>query len=413
MSYFEKAQFQPTIWGQDAFGKLRVSEPLTLFDSKQNVTNGGGVWDQLTLSGTSTFQPSGAQTAMSVVAFSGAYVIRQSLERMNYSPGKSQNILLTATSMDPQTNVIKRIGYFNSDGGGTYASPYDSNRDGVWFEASGSTFSVKIGNNGVEETATQSQWNIDTLNGSGPSGKTVTDWSKNQIYGIDFEWLGVGSVRYYTVIDGQYCYIHQFNHANSGTGVYMSTPNHSVRYEIRSIGGSGTLNHICSTVQSEGGSEPRTINREINNGSAGVTGPNANISWAALAFRKNPAVVNAPGIGLNIDSLEITSTAVNAQGGWQMIIDPTIAGAALTWTNVPNASGIQYAIGAATNTTSGGTAIAGGFWNTASKGNTIDKETKSNIGVGISGNAQVLVVAPYSTQNTVTTNVSANLKLTY
>ena len=231
--------------------------------------------------------------------------------------------------------------------------------------------------------------------------------------GLILNGWGVGSVRFYTVIDGQYCYIHQFNHANSTTGVYMSSPNHSIRYEIRSIGGSGTLNHICSMVQSEGGSDPRTVNREVNNGNAGVAGPNANLNWAALAFRKNPAITNAAGIGLNIDSLEVTSSTANAQGGWQMVIDHTIAGAALTWTDVPSASGIQYAIGAATNTTSGGTAIAGGFWNTASKGNTIDKDTKSNIGVGISGNAQVLVVVPFSTQNTVTTNVSANLKLTY
>ena len=231
--------------------------------------------------------------------------------------------------------------------------------------------------------------------------------------GLILNGWGVGSVRFYTVIDGQYCYIHQFNHANSGTGVYMSTPNHSIRYEIRSIGGSGTLNHICSTVQSEGGSDPRTVNREVNNGNAGVAGPNANLNWAALAFRKDPTVVNAGGIGISIDSLEITSPTINAQGGWQLIIDPTVAGAALTWTNVPNASGIQYAIGAATNTTSGGTPVGGGFWNQTSKGNTIDKDTKSNVGIGISGNAQILVVAPYSTQNTITTNVSTNLKLTY
>lgn len=407
MSYFEQITSQSPIWGYDAFGKLRISSPYSIFDSKQCIMNDGGTWDQQLLSGTATFQPSGAQTALAVNATNGAFVIRQTFERMNYTPGKSQNILLTATAMNPQVNAIKRIGYFNSD----FNTPYTATYDGYYWQASGTDFSVNIANNGIVESSSQASWNIDKLNGSGPSGKNVTDWSKNQIYGIDFEWLGVGSARFYTVIDGALCYVHQFNHANSTTGVYVSSPNHSIRYELRSLGGAATLNHICSTVQSEGGAEARTINREINNGLAGVNGPNANTEWGVIGFRKDTATVNAAGIGVAIESLDVTSTA-NVQGGWRLLIDPTVGGA-VTWLPVPGASGISYFIGAATNTLTNGTSIAGGFWNQTSKQAVLDRETNARIGVGISGNATLLILSAWSATNTVITQASAQLKLTY
>ena len=96
------------------------------------------------------------------------------------------------------------------------------------------------------------------MDGTGPSGETL-DLSKSQILLIDMEWLGVGKVRVGFVIDGIVYYVHEFLHANRDlAGVYMSTANLPVRYEIENIAAAASatdLVQICSSVISEGGFE--------------------------------------------------------------------------------------------------------------------------------------------------------------
>ena len=82
-------------------------------------------------------------------------------------------------------------------------------------------------------TVNQADWNGDKLDGTGPSGITL-DVTKTQILWMDFEWLGVGSVRCGFIINEQYIVCHTFNNANDITSVYMSTAILPVRYEITS-----------------------------------------------------------------------------------------------------------------------------------------------------------------------------------
>jgi hypothetical protein len=79
---------------------------------------------------------------------------------------------------------------------------------------------------------------------------------------MDFEWLGVGSVRCGFIINGQYIVCHTFNTANVyGTTVYMTTAILPVRYEITTTTAAvaATLTQICSSVVSEGGFEATSI----------------------------------------------------------------------------------------------------------------------------------------------------------
>ena len=104
-------------------------------------------------------------------------------------------------------------------------------------------------------TVNQADWNGDKLDGTGTSGITL-DTSKAQILWIDFEWLGVGSVRCGFIINGQYIICHTFNNANDLDKVYMTTAILPVRYEIKATGatsGAATLKQVCSSVISEGG----------------------------------------------------------------------------------------------------------------------------------------------------------------
>lgn len=379
----------------DAFGRFRISEAISIFDSKQSVTNDGTIWDRISLSGSQVHSAGMAETAMTVSA-SGGYAVCQTFQRMNYQPGKGQLVFETAYRFEPETDVVKRVGYFTA----TTTAPYYSGTDGLWFESSNGVISVNCRNNsnGVLETATQANWNIDKMNGSGVSALNI-DWSKNQIYVIQFQWLGVGRVVFGLDVAGTIYPVHYFDHANETSGVYMSSPNKPIRYDIYSTGAtSGTLYQVCSSVQSEGGINPRFLERGIDNGLVGVTGPAKDLEWGVLGLRLSPTVLNADGINIGIETVEIATSTTNAVGGWRLKLNPTVAGA-LTWLPLPQTSGIEYAVGGATNLITSGTNIHGGFYTTSTSNSVGTLNSLSRIGVGISGNSNTLFLTSFNNVN--------------
>ena len=235
----------------DAFARLRTSDPQTIFDSKQIHNSGGLLWDDQEVSGSgtsSTWSQDGAHVELAVTANTAGKRIRQTYMRFNYQPGKSQLVLLTGYLNNPTATGISRcMGVFD-DNNGIFAT----NDEGTIKLVIRSSVTGSV----VDTSVSQSEWNIDPMDGSGDSGITL-DGSKSQILIIDFEWLGVGRARIGWVIDGIPVYCHQFLHANVGTSVYMSTPNLPVRYEIENdgTGEAASVYHICSTIISEGGQQ--------------------------------------------------------------------------------------------------------------------------------------------------------------
>jgi hypothetical protein len=69
---------------------------------------------------------------------------------------------------------------------------------------------------------------------------------------VDYQWLGVGRMRFGMALSGQTFYLTDHTAANNEPNVYMSSPNQPIRYEIRSSGGTGYLDMICSQVSTEG-----------------------------------------------------------------------------------------------------------------------------------------------------------------
>jgi hypothetical protein len=150
---------------------------------------------------------------------------------------------------DTEPNLRQRVGYFDT-------------QNGVFFQKNGNTNqfvlrSYVTGAVSDSRTVAQSSWNGDKLDGTGPSGYTI-DPTKSQILWIDFEWLGVGSVRCGFIIDGKFILCHTFHNANSLTSVYMTTATLPIRYEITNTdtaSSSSTMKAICASVISEAGYE--------------------------------------------------------------------------------------------------------------------------------------------------------------
>lgn len=237
----------------DAFGRLRVSNPFTLFDSQNRYASDPAFDTSLTGSGTSTFLTNEAAVSMAVTTASGDKVVRQTKRRFPYQPGKSLSILTTFVMNAGKTNLRQRVGYFD-DNNGVFLQ-----RDGTEL-----SFIVRTYTGGsVDNTrkVVQSSWNGDKLDGSGASGITL-DTTKAQVMFIDFQWLGVGNVRAGFVINGEYITAHTFENANEITKVYMQTATLPLRLEIENTGAaasSSSMKQICSTVSSEGGYEQTSI----------------------------------------------------------------------------------------------------------------------------------------------------------
>ena len=89
----------------------------------------------------------------------------------------------------------------------------------------------------VQETRIQqSQFNIDKLDGTGPSGFTV-DTGKMHMLGIQYTWYGAGFIDFMIRgSDGNWVFAHRIKNNNVNTEAHMRTGNLPVRYSIDNDG---------------------------------------------------------------------------------------------------------------------------------------------------------------------------------
>ena len=235
----------------DAFGRIRVSQPYTLFDSQSRYEADPQFDTSTTGTGSATYATDEAAVNMSVTAGGVGSVVKQTYRVFPYQPGKGLLVLSTFV-MDSSVNagLTQRVGYYNTQNG-----VFFQKIDGIYSFVLRSNSTPTPGTPSDARIVTQDNWNGDKLDGTGDSGYTLNP-AKAQILWMDFEWLGVGSVRCGFIINGEYIVCHTFNNANDVTTVYMSTATLPVRYEIiSSVALAGTLKQICSSVVSEGGYE--------------------------------------------------------------------------------------------------------------------------------------------------------------
>jgi hypothetical protein len=77
----------------------------------------------------------------------------------------------------------------------------------------------------------QSQWNMDKMDGTGPSGYNL-DISKMQMAYIDYTWYGAGFIRFgFRAVNGDIVYCHKMPNNNVNTSAYMRSGNLPARFE--------------------------------------------------------------------------------------------------------------------------------------------------------------------------------------
>jgi hypothetical protein len=307
----------------DAFGRLRTSSPLTLFDSSHRYRD-NNLWSSLTAVGaTYTFNQNQGLVDLTVTAASGSSVIRETTKVFSYQPGKSLLVLNTFVLAPSAAGLRQRTGYFGND-------------NGIYFQMDDEVISFverSLVTGTLSETIVPlSGWNIDKLDGTGPSGFTL-DVTKAQISWMDIEWLGVGTVRCGFVIDGKFVHCHSFHHANRIASTYITTGSLPLRYEITNKAATGvtrTMKQICSTVISEGGYELRGLQQTIGTtitapkalATAGTFYPVASIRLKASPNRLDAIVIltalSLMGVGTGIYQWKVfASSSTTGGGAWQ------------------------------------------------------------------------------------------------
>lgn len=340
----------PVAANPDAFGRSRVSNPLTLFDSSHRY-NDNNLWDESIVGASSTvgFVTTQGLVDLTVGTANSDSVIRETTKTFAYQPGKSLLVLNTFVPAVPKANLRQRIGYFGAD-------------NGMYFEVDGTDafFVERSLSTGTETRVAQADWNIDPLDGTGVSGITLNT-SNAQILWMDIEWLGLGTVRIGFVIDGKFVHCHSFHHANLIQSTYITTASLPLRYEITNTGvttGISTIGQVCSSVISEGGYELRGLQQAIGTpitSPVGLTTAGTFYPVLSLRLKSNPNRLDAIVI---LTALSIMGTGNGPQYNWQVIASATTSGG--TWISGGDDSSVEYKIGGTSIT--GGRILASGFF---------------------------------------------------
>jgi hypothetical protein len=327
----------------DLFGRLKVSNPVTLFDSSHIYSQDGDFDDVVVGSGSTVgFITAQSSATLGIETTAGCRLVRQSKRAFSYQPGKSLQVLQTFVFNEPKENLTQRVGYGSSE-------------NGIFLEQVDSQVNIikRTSVSGILSTVTipQSEWNVDRLDGTGistdnPSGVSL-DLTKAQILFSEYEWLGVGSVRVGFAIDGNFITAHQFNHANLIDSVYMRTATLPIRYEIENTGittSSSLMKQICASVMSNGGYE----RKRAENIARRTAGTEVGTSFEPLVSirlkqgREFAVVIPQQILAFPLDN--------NASYEIALIKNGTLTGAAFT--DIPNSESenVEYDITASTMT---------------------------------------------------------------
>lgn len=395
-----------TQWMYDAFGKARISQPLTLlqisFPDGESVPSATTQYlmnyQQVVSKTAGTAAATNVNGMVQITCSTAASrYVSQSRNYVTYQPGKSILVLCSGI-IRPTNNIAEctgRIGYFDDN-------------NGLFFECASTSgqCSVNVRSATINLSVTQSDWNIDPMNGTGTSGINL-NFANAQLFVMDAEWLGVGRVRFGFYLFGRIYYCHAFNWgfgSQSLIAPYTKSMNLPIRYELNNTtGGSSSMYQICSTVLSEGGFEPvgRTFTATASAGSS--------LSTTELPI----LALYGGGVNYyhqNIVPTHITcSTLLASNQNYQYFVYlflaannssslPTFAtGGTPTTSSVSNYSVAQYVTWTgAPSLAAGGILIASGFFNTNSSSALQSLSTTINtfteLGSNVNNISDVLVI---------------------
>lgn len=354
----------------DAFNRLKVSNPFTIFDSQHRYAE-NDKWDTVTASGgTSTHLPNESAISMAVTTTSGSKVVRETKRVFPYQPGKSLLVLTTFVFAAGKTNLRQRVGYFGTNNG-----IYLEQSNGVNYLVLRTSVSGSVDD--TTYRVAQSSWSEDKFDGTGPSGRTL-DLTKGNIMWMDIEWLGVGDVRVGFIVDGRPVVAHIFHNDNLRSTTYMTTATLPLRQEIENTGATAsasTARQICASIISDGGYEGFSRRYNVSNDASPVNAGNTGSYIPLVSIRLNSTRLDSVIVPSDISIISTSNTWIH----YKLVLNGTF-NTTPTWSTHYNGN-VQYIIHDGTLTLSNPTEITGSYLNNGGSG-TIANANSFNFQLG-------------------------------
>jgi len=245
---------------RDVLGRLKVAIHQNIYDADFEYGSQPLRWEAVTTgSGTVTTVPQQGGIRMSVTSSAGDIAMRQSRPYHRYQPGKTMFMATGCQMGGPVSGNSQRVGFFD-----------DTN--GVFFEQSVSTTANPQGmyvvvRSDVGGSIQETRVGMDGWNGDSVLAKTL-DFTRIQMFWIEFAWYGAGATRFGVWIDGEPVILHQigwgnyFNTIQNGGQItpWARTGNLPVRYEVRNSGSASaptSMYHYGVSVIVEGQADPQ------------------------------------------------------------------------------------------------------------------------------------------------------------
>lgn len=330
----------------DSFDRLRISSVQTLFNAYHSIREHSLLFENaITGTASATLNTNQAAMVLSVGTTSGDQIIRQHKRYIHYNPGRSYMATISGNFGSPKTNVRKRWGLFDDN-------------NGMFFQQTETGISVVLrsSTNGspVDTVITQSNFNIDKVDGTGLSGINL-DTNTHNLYIIDYVWQGAGRVRFGIVNGGGIVYFHEFRNGNTNSFPYIRTPSLPLRTELTNTGTSGSstnINLVCMSINKE--SLDETIPAYIFSANRGTTNLSVGAGNSAPVISVRPKLLyNSITNRIPIRPIEVPIISISNPLLVEVWLNPTLTGA--TFNSAGINSAVEYDIAATSFT--GGTLI--------------------------------------------------------
>lgn len=344
----------PAPFNTTTFGETRVANPYTIVDlvNKYDISS-LEYGTAIATGGSVTHQPNESAIRLTVTGTSGSSAKLRTNAFYRYQAGKSFRLRMSLYNSNAgNSNQVRRWGFFDDN-------------DGLFFELNGTDFRLIrrtfTSGSPVDNVILRSTWNGDKLDGEGRSGVTL-DIAKANIYEIQFQWFGVGIVRFF--ING--ILVHELDNQNTLIVPYMRTAQLPLHWEVVNTGASSaaSLTYICGSVTVEGGQHPPYY-----------------VFGAFNSIDKTVTVVEVPVLSIRPKSTfnSITNrmliqpflSIISCEGGrsgYRFVFNGSLTGAA--WASADSNSGVEFDTTATLLT--GGSTVLRGFLPSAEDSTVLD-----------------------------------------
>ena len=300
------------------FATFTTSKDVDIFD------------EQITGTASATHDSYLGLVKLEVGSDAGDQVIRQTKRVQRYIPGRQSEFGQTMIFGTPTLGIRRRMGMFDED-------------SGFFFEDSGDgTYRCVLrrltAGGQEEESYARADWNVDKMDGTGPSGITANP-EMIQHMSIEYEWYGAGMVEWNFVMNNNKFPIHRIFHANLEPHTWSSRAALPIRIELTNVTGAPgthTFYQGAHSLIAEGTTTLLGRQSSISNAITGKTLTLANTFYPMVAIRlksdkMHSVVVPDEFTGATLDNTNVFVRSIEGA---------TITGG--TWVSFSDDSPIEY-----------------------------------------------------------------------